>query len=321
MQQKEGRRSHEHIAMVRRQNQWARRYCMRGWWGQGGETSWQWKRNRSSEKQTPFMVGPRRRPSNPTAWAPTGVLASARHSPPILLEPNSDILPMLPETQFFCFAWVPRDLATWLRSLFPHFQKNTYSTFFITLVTCVLLLKSREPTSNDQLATQVSPHYRGGMDTAEQNDKGLVFQAHWSEPQSRIYQRWVVGLWASYLTTSETHPFYLEMPLAQDGYETQAWFKQAAGMVLDKSLHSIQVHTLPSSLWVLPILHSKAQPTHPPLVAAAMVKIVCFLSPWVLLFNCFVLTHLKSNSQSGQSYNHGFGVSLGPFLWYLLRVH
>lgn len=85
-------------------------------------------------------------------------------------------------------------------------------------------------------------------------------------------------------------------------------------MVLDKSLHSIQVHTLPSSLGMLPILHSKAQPPHPPLVAAAMVEIVCFLSLWVLLFNCFVLTHLKSNSQSGQSYNHGFGVSLGPFL-------
>ena len=42
-----------------------------------------------------------------------------------------------------------------------------------------------------------------------------------------------------------------------------------------------------------------------------MVKIVCFLSPWVL-FNYFVLTYLQSKSQSGQARNMGLGSECGP---------
>lgn len=82
--------------------------------------------------------------------------------------------------------------------------------------------------------------------------------------------------------------------------------------LVNKSSHLIQVHTLPYSLWLFPILHSKGQHAHPPSVAAATVNIIRFLSPQILLFNCFVLTHLKSKSQSGQSCKHRFGGEFGP---------
>lgn len=75
------------------------------------------------------------------------------------------------------------------------------------------------------------------------------------------------------------------------------------------------VHALPS-LWVLRVSHNKAQPMHHPAVATATVKTVCSLSPWVLLFDYFVLAHLKTESQSGPSYKRGSrGQSLGPLLW------
>lgn len=136
-------RTHEQVEVEKRQNPWAQRYCMKRWWVKGGETSWQWKKIREAQRSkvprinwSHYRWGPPRRPSDSTTWAPRMVSASVWLSHFSLLEPNSEVASMLPETWVFCFSWVLWDLAMRLRSLLPHF-----STFSIVWVTWVLFLK------------------------------------------------------------------------------------------------------------------------------------------------------------------------------------
>lgn len=146
------------------------------------------------------------------------------------------------------------------------------------------------------------------MGTAEHHGKGMVFQAHRSELQARICHVCAVKLWASYL------PTYLLLRLVLPTrkcllFRTAVRPKNGLCQQLEQCppQHSVQVHALPS-LWILPVLCNNARPAHRPSGTTAMVKIVCFLSPWVLLFNSFVFTHLKSERQSGLSHKPGFVV-------------
>ena len=75
----------------------------------------------------------------------------------------------------------------------------------------------------------------GGMDTAEHPGKGRVSQAPWSDLRARISHACAVRLPGN-LPTSETHPSYLEMPVAHDCCDGHEWFMSSASVVPDTAL-------------------------------------------------------------------------------------
>lgn len=109
--------------------------------------------------------------------------------------------------------------------------------------------------------------------------------------------------------------FYLARPVVQGCCEPQEWFIQTAGMAPDR------VSTMKS----MPFLHSECFPPciikpNPTSGVAATVRIICFLLPWVLLFNWFLLIHLKSDTQFDQNYEQVFGARVWAyFIWYPLK--
>lgn len=154
---------------------------------------------------------PSRRPRNATTCAPTTALASWWLSHSSLLGPGSrTVLPFLKSS---CSAF-PGFLVTWYEAdiTVSSLLRNIYSMFCITCGDLSVILKiERAELKGPACRTGVPSHRRWGGHSWTQWKRH--FWSAWAALQYGICQVWAVRLRASYCT-SETHPFYTEVPPA-----------------------------------------------------------------------------------------------------------